>query len=92
MVVKPIPTLKKVIFVGGKVFWSDNRQRIDLKKPIRDLLSPEARYIMELCLSKEKLLERTKELIQGDVMPVLLYFTKEEPLNSASSLLKEVRE
>lgn len=80
---KPIPTLRKAILVGGKVFWTDSRQRIDLKKPIRDLIDrgrDDTWYVMEVCMSQERLMERAKELAQEDVMPVLLYFTGEEPL------------
>jgi hypothetical protein len=96
MVTKPIPTLRKVIFVGGKVFWTDSRQRIDLKKPIRDLLERNGQvfYVMELCMCKEKVFERARELIQDGVMPVLLYFTKEEPLQNLreGSMLEELKE
>jgi len=93
MLGKPIPTLRKVILVGGRVFWSDSRQRIDLKKPVRDLLERNGQvgYVMEICMCKAKVFERAKELMQEGVMPILLYFTKEEPLQSLrdGSLLEE---
>lgn len=76
---RPIQTINKVISVKGKVFYSDSRRRIDLKKPIRDLFetsTTEALYIMELCMSKQKLLQRVEELESKNVIPVLLYFMK----------------
>lgn len=74
---KPIQTTDKVISVRGKVFYNDRRRRIDVKKPIRDLFehgSMDVGYIMELCLSENKLLRRVKELSEENVLPVLLYF------------------
>lgn len=93
MLGKPIPTLRKVILVGGRVFWSDSRQRIDLKKPVRDLLerNGQVSYVMEICMCKERVFERANELMQSGVMPILLYFTKEEPLQNLGegAILKE---
>ncbi|MCF7860903.1 hypothetical protein K9M79_01565 [Candidatus Woesearchaeota archaeon] len=76
---RPIQTINKIISVKGKVFYSDSRRRIDLKKPIRDLFetsTAEALYIMEVCLSKQKLFQRVDELENKNVLPVLLYFMK----------------
>jgi hypothetical protein len=72
---RPIRTSDKVIRARGKVFYNDRRRRLDLKRPIRDLI-PEGSvsYVMELCLSDEKALARLKELVEKGVMPVLLYF------------------
>ena len=78
-----VDILKSIISVQGKIFWNDGRRRIDLKKPIRDLFEPletdknNMRYAMELCLSKEKLLQRTQELLNQEVVPILFYFTQE---------------
>ncbi|MGV8162421.1 MAG: hypothetical protein ACP5N2_03775 [Candidatus Nanoarchaeia archaeon] len=77
---KPIQTTDRVISVSGRVFYNDRRRRIDVKKPIRDLFESEQKgigYIMELCLSEDKLLERAKALSGRNVLPVLLYFTDE---------------
>ena len=76
---KPISTTDKIISIKGKVFYNDRRRRIDIKKPIRDLFESSAMdvfYIMELCLSKEKVKERSKELAEMNIIPVLLYFEK----------------
>ncbi len=76
---KPIQTANRIISVRGKIFHSDRRRRIDLKKPIRDLFesgSSEILYTMELCLSKKKLASRIDELVGQNVFPVLLYFIK----------------
>jgi hypothetical protein len=76
---KPISTTDKIISIKGKVFYNDRRRRIDIKKPIRDLFESSALdvfYIMELCLSKEKVKERTKELAEKEIIPVLLYFER----------------
>ena len=82
----PIKVSKQKIAVEGKVFYTDKRRRIDLKKPIKDLfevtLNPVS-YIMELCLSKEGVISRIKELNSEDIMPVLLYF-KEDNSNEMS--------
>ena len=80
---KPIQLIKatdKIIKVGGKIIYNDGRQRIDLKKPIRDLFESSGDkigYAMELCLSETKAVERIKELSQKQVIPVILYFTEE---------------
>ncbi len=76
---RPITTHDKTITVRGKVLYNDRRRRIDVKKPIRDLF-PEGgvEYVMELCMSKQKVQERVEELMQGDVTPVLLYFNRGE--------------
>lgn len=79
-----IDVLQSVIKVQGKIFHNDGRRRIDIKKPIRDIFEPleggqtTIVYTMELCLSKKKVIERTKELIEDDVIPVLFYFAKKE--------------
>ena len=79
---QPILTQQQSITVQGKVFYNDRRRRIDVKKPIRDLFSSDSeaniRYIMELCLSEEKALQRVKELNSQRINPVLMYFTQEE--------------
>ena len=74
-----IKTTNKIILVKGKVTYNDRKRKIDLKRPIRDLFdstSINIFYIMELCLSKEKALERVKQLTKNEVIPVLLYFIK----------------
>lgn len=75
----PIQTANKTISVKGKVFFNDRRRRIEVKRPILDLIdkqSMEVYYIMELCLSKEKAVERLQELAKKNVIPIILYFTK----------------
>ena len=78
---KPIQTEDTVISVSGKVFYNDRRRRIDVKKPIRDLFengeATDVGYIMELCLSNDKIQERIKALGDQKITPVLLYFTSE---------------
>ena len=75
---KTILTSDKIIRVSGKVFYNDRRRRIDIKKPIRDLFESaiDVFYTMELCLSKEKVKERTHELAENNIVPVLLYFER----------------
>ena len=79
---QPILTTRQGIKVQGKVFYNDRRRRIDVKKPIRDLFSSnsdaQVRYVMELCLSEEKAVQRVKELSSKSVIPVLMYFTEEQ--------------
>lgn len=72
-----IKTKDKIITVKGKVLYNDSKRKIDLKRPIRDLFdstSVDIFYMMELCLSKEMMLERVKNLAEKDVIPVILYF------------------
>lgn len=80
IITKPIQTSNKIIKVRGKVFYNDRRRRIDVKRPIRDLFEADAEvaYIMELCLSESKLMERVKELSSKEVIPVLMYFERVE--------------
>jgi len=76
---KPIQTSDSVIKVNGKVFYNDRRRRIDVKKPIRDLFEEtkgEVGYVMELCLSKDKTIQRINELTAKNVVPVLMYFVE----------------
>ena len=80
----PIKTADQLISVKGKVFYNDQRRRIDLKKPIRDLFeskSADVHYVMELCLNQNKVIERVKELTKQGVLPVILYFTLEGDKN-----------
>ncbi|MDD3175335.1 MAG: hypothetical protein PHU51_02565 [Candidatus Nanoarchaeia archaeon] len=74
--IKPIQTTNKSIRIEGKVFYNDRRRRIDVKRPIRDLFdaNQDVRYVMELCLSKDKLATRIQELENKGVTPLLLYF------------------
>jgi len=79
---KQICMLNPIMSVTGKVFWNDRRRRLNLKKPVRELISdndPESddlNYEMEICLKKEVLLKRTEELINKGINPILLYFYK----------------
>jgi len=79
-----VNVLQGIIKVQGKIFHNDGRRRIDIKKPIKDIFEPletEQRtivYKMELCMSKERVMTRTQELLKKDVIPVLFYFVKEE--------------
>jgi len=76
MSLQNINLLNSVISVKGKVFWNDQCRRIDIKKPIRDLLDNESEvsYIMELCLNKNQVVNRIKELQKQNIVPVILYF------------------
>ena len=77
----PIQTRNQSVIVEGKVFYTDKRRRIDLKKPIRDLFNvgiDPVNYRMELCLCEESTMSRVKELMQSEVRPVLLYFVEDE--------------
>ena len=74
-----IKTAQQIITVDGKVLYNDKRRRIDLKKPIRDLFegtSMDIFYVMELCLSKEKTLERIRQLNEEEIIPIILYFRR----------------
>lgn len=73
----PIQTSNRIISVEGKVFYNDRRRRIDLKRPIRDLFecnNVNIYYVMELCMSEEKAVERLRELSSKNIIPVMLYF------------------
>jgi len=74
--INPIQTTNKSIRVEGKVFYNDRRRRIDVKKPIRDLFEngSEIGYIMEFCLSRDKLDARIDELAKKGITPVIMYF------------------
>ena len=72
-----INTRNRIITVRGKVIYNDRKRKIDLKRPIRDLFdatSVDVFYMIELCLSKEKALERISHLTDKNVLPVILYF------------------
>jgi hypothetical protein len=79
---KPINILESAITSQGKIMWNDGRRRIDLKKPIRDLFEPletekqRINYMMEICLSKDKVMQRTTQLMNEGTIPILFYFTK----------------
>ena len=76
-----ISTTNRIILVKGKVTYNDRKRKIDLKRPIRDLFdstSVNVYYMMELCLSKQKAIERVKQLTEKEVMPVLMYFIRGE--------------
>lgn len=78
---KPIQTPNQRVVVEGNVFYTDKRRRIDLKKPIRDLIQQSLKpvaYKMEICLCPESTLQRCQELVGQKVLPVLLYFEEEE--------------
>ena len=79
--VNTIATADRIIQTSGSVIYNDRRRRIDLKKPIVDLfedseIREDIKYMMEICLSQEKLHDRIKELSEQKLMPVLLYFVK----------------
>lgn len=74
-----IKTTNKILKVQGKVLFNDHKRKIALKKPIRDLFddtSVDVYYMMELCLSKDKVIERVQTLNERNVVPVILYFVK----------------
>lgn len=77
----PIQTTRQAIVVEGNVFYTDKRRRIDLKKPIRDLIqssNSNVFYKMELCVCPESTILRCKELLDQRVRPVLMYFEEDE--------------
>jgi hypothetical protein len=70
-----------IIMVQGKIFWNNGRRRINLKRAIRDVFEPlesneSMEYKMELCLNKQKVIDRAKELVDDDIIPVLFYFVR----------------
>lgn len=76
----PITTEDRAICVSGKVVYNERKRKIDLKRPIRDLFDPslpDVFYIMELCLTEEKAVQRIRELSKNHVLPVILYFVTE---------------
>ena len=83
MLKQKVNLLESVISVQGSVFWNDGRRRITLKKPIKDILEPlegsqqRISYVMELCMTKQRLQKRVEELSEQEVMPVLFYFVKD---------------
>lgn len=80
MQAEKISIYQSILSVKGKIFWNDGRRRIDLKKPIRDIIvaNKTASYVMELCLSKESLSKRIKELLKEKTLPVIMYFVRDE--------------
>jgi len=79
--VNTISTSDRIIQTTGKIFYNDRRRRINLKKPIIDLfedseIPSDVNYMMEICLSQEKLHDRIDELSEQKLVPVLLYFVK----------------
>jgi hypothetical protein len=76
---RPILDTNQRITVVGNVFYTDRRRRIDLKKPIRDLIGQtlaQVNYCMEVCLYPEKIPERVVELTRQKIRPVLFYFVE----------------
>ncbi len=76
-----VKTGQNIITVTGKVFYNDRRRRIDLKKPVKELLNNtrgSIEYVMELCVNKEQAIHRVEKLSEQKTTPVLLYFTNEE--------------
>jgi hypothetical protein len=76
---KPIQSTNTVMTVSGKVLYNDRRRIMNVKKPIRDLFEKgenQVGYIMELCLTEEKTVERIRELSGRNITPVILYFTE----------------
>ena len=79
-----IDLLNSVLTVKGRIFYSDGRRRIDLKKPVTDIFYESERnkskifYKMELRLNKEKLRKRTEELLEKGVTPILFYFAEND--------------
>jgi len=78
-----INLFESVISVQGKILCSDHKRRINLKKPIKDIFEPletsqSTGYVMEICLSRSKLMSRTEELLDNGVVPILLYFVNEK--------------
>ena len=79
-----IDLLNSVLTVEGRIFWTDGRRRIDLKKPVTDIFQESERnqnkifYKMDLCLNKNKLRERTEELLEKGITPILFYFVEKD--------------
>ena len=75
--------LKKFILVEGSVLYNDGRRRIDLKRPIVNVLEKldqkdKVVYAMELYLSKNEFKERIEQALEEGRLPVLLWFKKAE--------------
>jgi len=75
--------LKKFILVEGTVLYNDGRRRIDLKRPIVNVLEKldqkdKVVYAMELYLSKNEFKERIEQALEEGRLPVLLWFKKAE--------------
>lgn len=93
-----INVLKTNIMVRGKVFHTDGRIRINLKRPIRDMFEPvkedhQILYIMEMTLSKERLMARVQELTKEEIIPILFYFIKKKRRSlSSQSPFQEVND
>ena len=71
----------KQISINGKVLISDGNRRIILKKPLLEAF-PELQtrqllnYKMELYFEKDVLMEKIKDSLNQGVLPVLLFFEK----------------
>ena len=77
----PISLLRNGIVVRGKVFDSDSRKRMDLKKPIRDMICWEnpVEFVMEHYPEIQQLMERMKELSEEGYSVFLMRFEEVEP-------------
>lgn len=76
---QPITISNKKIIVKGKVVYNDQRRKIDIKKPIRELIGnglDDIGYVMELYLDENLQIQRLKELTAQGILTVILYFTK----------------
>lgn len=76
---QPITISNTKITVKGKVVYNDQRRKIDIKKPIRELIGnglDEIGYVMELCLDENQKIQRIKELTASGILTVILYFVK----------------
>ncbi len=76
---EPITISKKKLTVRGKVVYNDQRRRIDVKQPIKELLGSgldNIGYVMELHLDEINKIKRIKELTEKGILTVILYFTK----------------
>lgn len=79
---KLVGVCQQIISVRGSVFYTDKRRRINLKKPVRDLIShipANVAYHMEICMCPHSLKTRIESLTESNIRPILLYFEEECP-------------
>ena len=73
---KPVNPMQEVLKIQGRIINNDGRKRIEIKRPLSSMFAA-SDYSMELYLNKEKFKERIEEIAGKGVLPVLVWFWKE---------------
>ena len=81
---RQILPLNSIIRFQGPISRVNDRRRIELNSTFKRLfkeLDADSYYVIELTLSKERLVKRLNQLIQEEkILPSLIYFCKKEKM------------